>query len=252
MKFNIACPAYGSKLCINVEDERAIRAFCDKRISHQVEGDCLGEDWKGYVFKITGGCDKDGFAMKQGIMTTNRVRLLLKQGDSHFHCRRDGYRKRKSLRGCIVSPSLAVLNLVVLKRGPADIKGLTDEASRRPARYFVKRASKLRKLFGLTKKDDVRQYSIRHTVTKTSKKGKVRKQVIAPAIQRLITPQRLRMKRQHKMEVHKRSLATKKQAEEFNALIAVRRKQFSAEKEALAKKRSLSRKLSDRKVSTNQ
>jgi len=240
-------------LTLNVEDERAIRAFCDKRISHQVEGDVLGADWKGYVFKITGGCDKDGFAMKQGVMTSNRVRLLLKQGDSHFHCRRDGYRKRKSLRGCIVSPSLAVVNLVVLKRGETDIKGLTDEASKRPAAYFLKRASKLRKLFGLTKKDDVRQFSIRNVVTKTNKKGKTVKKVIAPAIQRLITPARLHTKMQNKKAVHKRSLATKKAAEEFNSLIAIRRKQFSQEKEsALAKKRSLSRKLSDRKASTNQ
>lgn len=252
MKFAIACPAYGSKLTINVEDERAIRAFCDKRISHQVEGDVLGDDWKGYVFKITGGCDKDGFAMKQGIMTSNRVRLLLKQGDSHFHCRRDGYRKRKSIRGCIVSPSLAVVNLAVLKRGETDIKGLTDEASKRPARYFIKRASKLRKFFGLGKKDDVTKFSIRNVVTKTSKSGKTSKKVIAPKIQRLVTPARLHSKAQKKKLVEKRNLATKKAAEEFNGLIALRRKQFAEKRDAAQKKRSLSRKLSDRKVSTNQ
>lgn len=31
------------------------RAFYDKRISHEVEGDSLGDEFKGYVFKITGG-----------------------------------------------------------------------------------------------------------------------------------------------------------------------------------------------------
>lgn len=191
--------------------------------------------------------------MKQGIMTTNRVRLLLKQGDSHFHCRRDGYRKRKSLRGCIVSPSLAVVNLSILKRGETDIEGLTDEASKRPARYFLKRASKLRKLFGLGKKDDVTKFGLRTVVTKTSKSGKTSKKVIQPQIQRLITPARLHMKAQHKKTIEKRNLATKKAAEEFNGILAVRRKQFAEKKSAAAaKKRSLSRKLSDRKVSTNQ
>jgi small subunit ribosomal protein S6e len=28
----------------------------------------MGDDYKGYVFKITGGNDKQGFFMKQGIM----------------------------------------------------------------------------------------------------------------------------------------------------------------------------------------
>jgi len=31
--------------------------------------------------------------------------------------RRDGERRRKSVRGCIVSPDLSVLNLVIVKQG---------------------------------------------------------------------------------------------------------------------------------------
>ncbi|GMQ01631.1 hypothetical protein CsSME_00048201 [Camellia sinensis var. sinensis] len=53
------------------------RAFFDKRISQEVSGDSLGEEFKGYVFKIMGGCDKQGFPMKQGVLTPGRVRLLL-------------------------------------------------------------------------------------------------------------------------------------------------------------------------------
>ncbi|PNX69155.1 40S ribosomal protein s6-like, partial [Trifolium pratense] len=45
------------------------RAFWDKRLSQEVSGDALGEEFKGYVFKITGGCDKQGFPMKQGVLT---------------------------------------------------------------------------------------------------------------------------------------------------------------------------------------
>jgi ribosomal protein S6E (S10) len=35
------------------------------------------QEFKGYVFKIMGGCDKQGFPMKQGVLTSGRVRLLL-------------------------------------------------------------------------------------------------------------------------------------------------------------------------------
>lgn len=51
--------------------------FYDKRISQEVPADFLGDEYKGYIFKITGGADKDGFAMKQGVLTNQRVRLLL-------------------------------------------------------------------------------------------------------------------------------------------------------------------------------
>jgi len=40
----------------------------------------LPKEFKGYVFKITGGCDKQGFPMKQGVLTPGRVRLLLHRG----------------------------------------------------------------------------------------------------------------------------------------------------------------------------
>jgi hypothetical protein len=47
-------------------------------MGQEIEGDILGDDYKGYIFKITGGNDKQGFAMKQGVLCANRVRLLLK------------------------------------------------------------------------------------------------------------------------------------------------------------------------------
>ncbi|GFP89463.1 40S ribosomal protein s6-2 [Phtheirospermum japonicum] len=66
-----------------------------------------------------GGCDKQGFPMKQGVLTPGRVRLLLHRGTSCFrgYGRRNGERRRKSVRGCIVSPDLSVFNLVITKAG---------------------------------------------------------------------------------------------------------------------------------------
>ena len=43
-------------------------------------GFSLTQEFKGYVFKIMGGCDKQGFPMKQGVLTPGRVRLLLHRG----------------------------------------------------------------------------------------------------------------------------------------------------------------------------
>ena len=55
--------------------------------------------------------------MKQGVMTTGRVRLLLKKGDKCYRERRNGERRRKSVRGCIVDAQLSVCNLVIVTKG---------------------------------------------------------------------------------------------------------------------------------------
>merc|ERR1719245_2442344 len=109
--------------------------------------------------RITGGNDKQGFPMKQGVLSNRRVRLLFKKGMSTYRERRKGCRKRKSVRGCIVGPDLAVMSLVIAKKGADEIPGLTDDD--KPRRLGPKRANKTRKMFNLDKKDDVRQFVIR-------------------------------------------------------------------------------------------
>ena len=92
----------------------------------EVAADALGEEWKGYVVQISGGSDKQGFPMKQGVLTRGRVRLLLSKGHSCYRPRRAGERKRKSVQGCMVDANLSVLNFVIMKKGEKDIPGLTD------------------------------------------------------------------------------------------------------------------------------
>merc|ERR1711988_1601551 len=145
-----------------------VRPFYEKRMGQEVEADTLGDEFKGYVLKISGGNDKQGFPMKQGILTNQRVRLLFKKGMSTFRERSKGCRKRKSVRGCIVGPDLAIMNLVVVKKGAEDVPGLTDD--NKPRRLGPKRAANIRKLFNLEKKDDVKQFVVRRELEGKKKK----------------------------------------------------------------------------------
>jgi len=43
-----------------------------------VDGEILGAAFKGYTLRISGGNDKQGFTMKQGILVNGRVRILMK------------------------------------------------------------------------------------------------------------------------------------------------------------------------------
>lgn len=69
---NISYPATGAQKLIDIEDEKKVRVFYEKRMGAEVEADSLGDEWKGYILRISGGNDKQGFPMKQGILTTGK------------------------------------------------------------------------------------------------------------------------------------------------------------------------------------
>ncbi|KAF5115747.1 hypothetical protein DV495_002661 [Geotrichum candidum] len=202
-------------------------------MGQEVEGDSLGDEFKGYVFKVTGGNDKQGFPMKQGVLHPTRVKLLLAKGHSCYRPRRTGERKRKSVRGCIVGNDIAVLSLVVVKQGESDIAGLTDTSV--PKRLGPKRANNIRKFFNLTKEDDVRKFVIRREVVKGDKTY-----TKAPKIQRLVTPQALQRKRHLKALKLRNAQAQKDAAAEYAQLLAQRLAEKKAEKAEIKKRRASS------------
>ena len=180
-------------------------------MGQEVEADNLGEEFKGYVFRIAGGFDKDGFAMKQGIFTNNRIKLLLSPGASGYRAKRTGERKRKSIRGCIVGPDIKTLSLILVKKGDKEIPGLTDETKSR--RLGPKRATGIRKLYGIEKAENektlssscalIKKHAIRRTF-KSKKNATAPNRFKAPKVQRLVTEARLRRKRIQKEDKVKR------------------------------------------------
>merc|ERR1719203_1258446 len=169
---------------------------------------------------ITGGNDKQGFPMRQGILTNTRVRLLMHKGHKGYRQRRAGERKRKSIRGCIVGQDIAVLNLAVMKIGDNTVAGLTDDSV--PRRLGPKRANKIRTLFNLTKKGkEVRR---------------------APKIQRLVTPLVLQRKRARKASKLASVLRNKEDAAAYKKLVAQRvAEQKEARLSLISKRRSTRR-----------
>ena len=89
------------------------RPFFDKRMGQEIEGKDMGPDFEGYLFKITGGNDEDGFTMKQGIFVNGRARILFKRRKYHFCSRLDSF-----LLNCnylfLVYLILQQLNIIVI------------------------------------------------------------------------------------------------------------------------------------------
>jgi small subunit ribosomal protein S6e len=108
-----------------------------------------------------------------------------------------------------------------LLSGEQEIPGLTDSSI--PRRLGPKRASKIRKLFNLSKEDDVRQYVVRRPLA--PREGQKKPKSKAPKIQRLITPLVLQRKR-HRMAVKRvRYQRRREDAAEYAKLLAQRMKE---------------------------
>merc|ERR1711998_558058 len=234
MKLNISWPETGAQKSIDIDDDKKLLPFFDKRVSQEVALESLGDEFAGYRAQITGGNDKQGFPMMQGVLTPERVRLLLRKGSKCYRQRRTGEMKRKTVRGCIVSQDLSVLNLVLVKKGAAEIAGLTD--SEKPVRLGPKRSTKIRKMMdakGISEDVPVTEMVVRREVT--TKGGKTYNK--APKIQRLITPRAISRKRKRISLKRGRAEKNKKEQAAYVALVGQRAKEAKERRHELLMKR---------------
>lgn len=100
-----------------------------KEIGQKISGSDINSDLAGYEFEITGGTDSGGIPMLPQIEGFARARALLGYGRGmHGKSRKEGkkfrsnmsppgMRRRKTVRGKIISEAVAQVNLKVLKAG---------------------------------------------------------------------------------------------------------------------------------------
>ena len=77
----------------------------------------------GYTLKITGGSDKNGFPMKKDVEGPRRIKSLL-AGGIGFNPKRDGQRRRKTVRGNTISDDIVQINVIVDQKGEKNIDEL--------------------------------------------------------------------------------------------------------------------------------
>ena len=111
----------GSTAQIQVEE--APRIY-DKEIGDEFDGGIVGLD--GYTLEITGGSDADGFPMRPAIDGEERRRVLVEQGPG-VDGNEDGERRRKTVRGNVVSDEIEQLNTKVVESGDREIGEILAE-----------------------------------------------------------------------------------------------------------------------------
>ncbi len=110
---------------IPVEGHHA-NSLLAKHIGDEVDGIFVG--LPGYKLVITGGSDKDGIPMRNDIHGTKRQKVLVSKSVG-FRPTHKGTRKRKTMRGDMISPDIVQINMKITAQGPKAISDLLNEGS---------------------------------------------------------------------------------------------------------------------------
>lgn len=102
-------------------DQAQTKQLVGLKIGDEIDASLVGLN--GYKLKITGGSDKNGFPMKKDVDGPRRIRSLL-SGGLGFEPRRDGQRRRKTVRGNTVSDDIVQINTIVTEKGAKSIDEL--------------------------------------------------------------------------------------------------------------------------------
>lgn len=76
-----------------------------------------------YEVQITGGSDKDGFPMRKDVPGAGRKKVLL-SGGVGFRPKERGLRKRKIVRGRVISKETLQINLKIVKHGRVPLEDI--------------------------------------------------------------------------------------------------------------------------------
>lgn len=92
-------------------------------IGETVDGDAVG--LPGYELELTGGSDSAGRPMRADV-DGPALKEILSAGGTGYHPRRDGERRRVTVRGAEVGPETTQLNLVVRDHGDDPLEELIE------------------------------------------------------------------------------------------------------------------------------
>lgn len=126
-KVIVSDPETGTSKALELEETRAA-ALIGRKVGELVEGTMV--DLPGCKVQITGGSDKDGFPIRPSVHGGVRRRVLLSCGVG-FNPQNEGMRKRKMIRGNVITSEIVQINLKVVEKPKQPKEGKKTKRQRR-------------------------------------------------------------------------------------------------------------------------
>jgi len=111
-KILISDPETGESRSVEIEGNRAI-PLIGRKLRDVIDGSIVG--MARHELQITGGSDSDGFPMRPNVHGGVRVRAII-SGGVGFRSSKKGERKRKSLRGNVITEEIVQINMKIVKK----------------------------------------------------------------------------------------------------------------------------------------
>lgn len=122
MPFKLNISDKGKAWKLDFESE----AIVGKSLGEKILGKEINSDLDGYELEITGASDLAGFPHSNKIEGLALKKLLLKKGWG-MRDNREGMRRRKTVRGKVLSASTVQINLKVVKQGAKPLSEIFPE-----------------------------------------------------------------------------------------------------------------------------
>ena len=117
-KFKLSISSKGKAYSQELTEEASASLY-GKKLGDSINGSVIG--FAGYEFQISGGSDNAGFPMRKDIQGTKRVSALVTKGPG-FKPGKLVYKRRKTLKGNIITDDIVQVNLKVMKEGPKPLE----------------------------------------------------------------------------------------------------------------------------------
>lgn len=105
-------------------DGQGANRFLGKSIGDEVDGGAVGLD--GYTLEITGGSDEAGRPLAPDVAGQDLQEVLMNERSTGYKPRRDGERRRITVRGREINDAVSQVNAAIVDRGDASIEDLLE------------------------------------------------------------------------------------------------------------------------------
>ena len=111
-KVIVSDPEAGTSKVVELEEARAA-PFIGRRLGETLDGAVV--DLPAHKVQILGGSDKDGVPMRGNVHGGVRRRVVL-SGGAGFNPKKKGERRRKTVRGNIITDEIVQINMKIVER----------------------------------------------------------------------------------------------------------------------------------------
>jgi len=119
-KVIVSDPEAGTSKVVELEEARAA-PFIGRRVGETIDGSVV--DLPAHKVQVMGGSDKDGVPMRGNVHGGVRRSVVL-SGGAGFSPKNKGERKRKTVRGNVVTDEIVQINMKIVEKPgkPAEVK----------------------------------------------------------------------------------------------------------------------------------